>query len=304
MNHVAEHNRPLSSGQIDEILAPHVVHAFPPNDPNWTKMESELAARWRKSAFWSGLKRALRGNPKKVDHVKHDYTKAWTDSSPKSSDSASNAILTWGPRVFEANYFAEKAVHIGLFASVLRTLKPKRVLEVGSGNGAVAIALSRLLPDVSFVGVELTEAGVSAANALQNTDTFNSAYSELLPSGFEVGKPDQPVQFVAANAVNIPEPDKSFDVVYTSLALEQMQAVVPSVLSEIARLSKGHFVMIEPFRDFNTTPVRRDYVRAKNYLPLESSDVEQYGFAVEFTFDDFPAKVTRGAGLVVASITA
>ena len=89
---------------------------------------------------------------------------------------------------------------------------------------------------------------------------------------------------------------------FTRLALEQMEAVRDAALFEIARVAKAHVVMLEPFADFNTSPLNRDFVRAKDYFSLPVAGLSRFGIEPTFTHDDFPQKLTLGQGLVVAKV--
>ena len=59
----------------------------------------------------------------------------------------------------------------------------------------------------------------------------------------------QKITFMQGNAAELPFPDRSFDLVYTVHALEQMDEIAPKALSEIARVAKKRVIFIEPFRD-------------------------------------------------------
>lgn len=57
----------------------------------------------------------------------------------------------------------------------IRSLQPKTVLEVGSGNGLNTLALAILNPHISFRGIEPTEMGVNQSNNFK----INTPYQEL-----------------------------------------------------------------------------------------------------------------------------
>ena len=98
----------------------------------------------------------------------------------------------------------------------------------------------------------------------------------------------------------MPFDDSSFDLVFSLLALEQMEAIRDAAVAEVARVSARWAVMIEPFTDFNRDPLRRACTEAKGYFSLGTRDLKRFGLEPVFVFDDIPQKITRGAGLVVA----
>ena len=65
------------------------------------------------------------------------------------------------------------------------------------------------------------------------------------------------VEFRQGNAAALPYPDRSFDVVYTILAVEQMESIREQAMREIVRVARSHVVMIEPLMDSNRDPLRR-----------------------------------------------
>jgi hypothetical protein len=79
-----------------------------------------------------------------------------------------------------------------------------------------------------------------------------------------------------------------------------MNEVRRAALRELARVARKWVVMLEPFRDFNTTPERMYYTRSRDYLSAAVQDLESHGLRPVQVFADFPSKVTRGVGLVVA----
>jgi len=155
-------------------------------------------------------------------------------------------------------------------------------------------------PRIRFTGVELTEAGVQAAQRMQSQAALTPAVLASLP--FQVADADafRAVEFRQGNAAALPYADGSFDVAMTSLALEQMNEVKRQAFRELARVARQRILMLEPFRDFNTTPERVYYTRSRDYLSAAVDDLQQYGLRPVQVFEDFPSKVNRGVGLVVA----
>jgi ubiquinone/menaquinone biosynthesis C-methylase UbiE len=93
--------------------------------------------------------------------------------------------------------------------------------------------------------------------------------------------------------------DETFDMVFTRLAIEQMEQIRECALSESHRVVKSHVVFVEPFKDFNLDPLQSLVTHAKNYISLNVSDLRKYGFDPIFQFADWPHKIKNGKGMIV-----
>ncbi|MCH8196020.1 MAG: hypothetical protein IIB12_08085 [Chloroflexi bacterium] len=60
--------------------------------------------------------------------------------------------------------------------------------------------------------------------------------------------------------------------------------------------------MLEPFAEFNQSPLNRNFVDAKDYFSLPVSELSQFGIEVIATYGDFPQKLTLGQVLVVVKV--
>lgn len=87
-----------------------------------------------------------------------------------------------------------------------------RVLDLGTGVGAMAAELARLFPGIELTGVDVSGAQLARARALHPVATY-----------------------VQADATALPFPDASFDRVHMSWVLEHVSAPV-GVLREIRRV--------------------------------------------------------------------
>src|SRR5690606_1356218 len=117
-------------------------------------------------------------------------------------------------------------------------LKPRRVLEVGCGLGIHLILLACRFPEVEFTGVELTAAGHRAARALQAEERLPQHLVAFAPEPLVDLTGFRRVDFRQGNAAALDFPDQRFDLVYTVLALEQMERVRARALAEIARVTR------------------------------------------------------------------
>jgi ubiquinone/menaquinone biosynthesis C-methylase UbiE len=103
------------------------------------------------------------------------------------------------------------------------------VLEVGVGELTTLEDIYRNFgPDIDCYGVDLS------VNRIYHGLSEYCKRHEKLPI------------VMKANAIKLPFPDNSFDLVYTRHTLEQMPTIYKEALSEIIRVSKKQIVLFEP----------------------------------------------------------
>ena len=100
-------------------------------------------------------------------------------------------------------------------------------------------------------------------------------------------------------AAALPFPDASINLVYSSLALEQMEQVRTQALGEMARVSAQYTLMLEPFWDCNDTGLRRDYLLARDHFRGQIDELPGYGLEPILITDDLPGKIWLQPCLVV-----
>jgi len=292
----------ISQQEILDTLSPYLVRNVSSDDKEWSLKETSVTNKWIWYFIKSRLRRFLLGNSKKVSTVNKEYSQVWsTNQYPGQNDIASVNMLMWGDDRLEVYGWGEKRVHLFIFSKVIERLKPKRILEVGCGNGAMLMMLSVMQPDVEFTGVELTEAGINAAKKMQAADELPKEMIEFVPRAVVDRAAYKRVKFEKGNALSLPFPDDSFDLVNTSLALEQMNAIQNQAITEIARVSNGYVAMIEPFPDFNKTPLRRLYTKTRDYFSVPVNQLPLFSLNPVAITGDFPSKIFRGVGFVLSS---
>ena len=109
-----------------------------------------------------------------------------------------------------------------------------RVLDVATGTGAVAFALSRHTPQAQGVGLDFCEPMIEAAQARAATGKGYAAGLREMPS-FQVG-----------DALDLPYPDDHFDAVTISFGMRNL-ADIPCGLRQMRRVLKpgGRLVCLE-----------------------------------------------------------
>ena len=81
-----------------------------------------------------------------------------------------------------------------------------------------------------------------------------------------------------------------------------MEAIRPAVMRELQRVSNGHVAMLEAFRDWNQSGMRRDYIVSQDYFACRIDELATYGLQPVLSTDEMPTKNNTGMGLVVATV--
>lgn len=197
-----------------------------------------------------------------------------------------------------SNWFNVMAI-----AQVIEVLKPRRVLEVGCGDGFNSNTLSLLCPECEFVGLDLTLAGPTEARRLQH----DAAYLEQVRSVYGragdfsgLAEAAPAAAYVSGDATALPFADGTFDLVFTILAVEQMSPVALRAFKDMGRVARGVTAHVEPFADFNQSPFRRMHLAHKDYFRQPIAVLPGCGLRPVFSWGAFPKKIHYAAGLVVA----
>lgn len=291
----------LTTKEIKKCLDGFILEKIKPQNKELNKFISSNISFFRFYKLKNILRNVLLKRLKAVSRVEKEYTQVWnTKQYPGSDDLKGGSYHYWNNEYYVLEGWASKRVHLLLFSKVIAATKPKNYIEIGSGNGVMLMMLSLMHPNVNFVGLELTEAGVNAAKSLQKLDKLPGEILKFIPANIKDPKAFKRVKFIQGNATKIPSKDNSFDFVATSLALEQMAAIQNKALEEILRVSRGYIGLLEPFRDYNTSKLQKIYTSARDYLSLTTEDIEKLNLKVILKFSDFPQKLIRGAVYLLA----
>ena len=206
----------------------------------------------------------------------------------------------WNGQNMLASAFGGTRVRQLLLASAIEHLKPASVLEVGCGNGINLLMLSGLFPEVKFTGVELTDEGFEAATGFQQKSHFPEEMESFAVMPIKDNTAYKRVNFTRGSAADLSFDDNAFDLVYTVLALEQMERIRDKALSEIARVARKHTLMIEPFYDVNNTGWERANVVRRNYFCGRIDDLPKYKLDPVQAIYDFPQEVFLKACAVLS----
>jgi len=292
----------LEAKAISAAIEPFMI-AEGDSDRRW----DALIAKRRKTALRRLAQRILGGwlgsGRRDQGAIEAEYDDAWSAGHQKYDPGRSAlraAPWVWGDRRLLLDGAAASRLRSLLFAAVIDQLKPRRVLEVGSGNGINLLALAGPYPEISFTGLELTQAGIDAAQRVQAEPSLPPGLAAYIPLPQQDAAAFQRVEFIRGDACAMPFEPNSFDLVITVLAVEQMERVRHRALSEIARVTKRHLLMLEPFRDVNAGGLRRLYVFSRNYFRGSIGELRDFGLTPLWATDDFPQEAFLGSPLVLS----
>jgi SAM-dependent methyltransferase len=294
----------VSPEEVSRLFAPFVLERHAPGDPVW---DAEIARRSRKyrRRYWQ--RRLLGWLPRwqrRGDTVRSEYAKAWAKIDYAEYDPARTpprpSPWTWRGERYSASDLGGTRVRQLLLVRLLERLRPRRVLEVGCGNGVNLMLLAGRFPETAFTGADLTREGPRAAARLQREPALPKAMQDYAPLPLADETAFRRVRFVQADASRLPFPDGAFDLVVTILALEQMERVREAALAEVARVAGRHTIMIEPFAELNDAGGRLHYAVSRDYFRGRIADLPRLGLRPALALDDFPQEAFLGACLVLA----
>jgi len=293
----------LSREEIERIIAPYVGRRITTTSTEWRDLvahEADLRRLryfyWRQRLFgW------LRSRQSRGQFVEKTYDRIWSQSDfAEDFDPARNRMpLQWNEQGFVASAAVTHRLHLALLIKAIRALRPRTVLEVGSGRGLNLLVLSCALPETKFKGLELTESGTAVSRAQVAAPRLSEALVKFMPEPLIDPMAYRRIEFERGSAERIPYHDASFDLVFTRLALEQMEAIRTRALAEIARVARNHVILIESFREMNDTGLRRTYAIGRDYFRGSIAELQHYGLEATTVFADWPHKVTLQPVFVV-----
>lgn len=278
----------LTRAEVDAAFMPFAAPQAAAWDRQYRKRNRRIWRQYfRRLAF--GWRPSTRRNRAAVAHeygnewLSIDYRSYSLDQSPEPS-----SLWEWGGKRLLASNRGATRVRQLLLIRAIEKLKPKRVLEVGCGNGINLLLLAGRFPSIEFVGVDLTPEGIAAAQRLQGEPILPDYLQAFAPTPLEDITAFRRIRFQQADASSLPFRDGEFDLVFTSLALEQMERMRDQALGEIARVAESNVFMIEPFRDINSAGLPRRYIVAQDYFQARIVDLPRYGLVPLWATADMP----------------
>ncbi len=278
----------LTRAEVDAAFMPFAA----PQEAAWDRQYRKRNRRiWRQY-----LRRLAFGwrtkSQRNREAVAHEYGNEWLsiDYRSYSLDQAPppSSLWEWGGKHLLASNRGATRVRQLLLIRAIEAVRPQRVLEVGCGNGINLLLLAGRFPGIEFTGVDLTPEGIAAASRLQEQPILPDYLQAFAPTPLEDATAFRRIRFQQGDASRLPFRDGEFDLVFTSLALEQMERIRDQALGEIARVAGANVFMIEPFRDTNATGLARRYIVARDYFQARIGDLARYGLQPQWATADMP----------------
>jgi SAM-dependent methyltransferase len=294
----------LSQDEVTAFFEPFVARKVGADDPEWL---AEISQR-RRGILRRYLKRILlpwSSRTKRDEReVIREYSKAWKPGEYENYrlGGALPRLSPWvyrGERMFASDIGGTR-FRQALLVRMIEHLMPRSVLEVGCGNGINLILLAGSFPDIEFTGVELTREGHQAAVEFQRHEALPETMQAYAPLPLKDTSAFRRIRFIQGNAADLPFGDNQFDLVYSILALEQMEQIRHRALAEFARVARSYTLMLEPFRDVNSTGWPRANVIRRDYFRGRIADLPAYGLKPTLITDDFPQEVFLRACAVLS----
>lgn len=180
---------------------------------------------------------------------------------------------------------------------IIKKKNLKNVLEIGSGNGINLCLLASYFENTSFQGIDISSEGINQSNILLKSD---------LSDNFFDGMPIKPatkklknIKFSIGDASSLKFENHNFDLVFSILALEQMDHIKENVIKEMIRVSSKYILFIEPFIDYNQTFLKKLHHRGSSYFSHRVEDLKKYNLKIIDIYSDHPNKITLGVCAVL-----
>lgn len=294
----------LDAAAVERALAPFLIRRMPVADPEWRRRLRELRRQTLRQSARSAVRKLLTRRRRDQAAVKAEYDKGWPGQPVHLRYDAKAVAGRGSPWVWRDHGYLISGkggarVRLLYLMRTLAWLKPASVLEVGFGNGINLMLLSARFPDIRFAGVELSRGGFEEARRIQQAGSLPEVIRAFAPEPLADLAAFGRVELRQGTAAALPFADGCFDLVYTSLALEQMEAIRPTALAELARVARRHVVMLEPFREFNRALVPALYVWSREYFRGAVAELAGYGLTPALCLPDMPAEVWLRPALVV-----
>jgi SAM-dependent methyltransferase len=295
------HETPLgiTREEIERLFAPFAKI----DDAEWrrraAKRDSKIWKQYLRRRFGFGERRLQSAVAAEygAEWRSIDYRSYSLDRMPEPK-----SLWQWGPKHYLASNRGGTRIRQLFLLRAIELLQPRRVLEVGCGNGINLLLLAGRFPNIAFTGIDLTTEGIAAAKALQQQTLLPDYLQAFAPLSLRDPAAFKRIDFQTGDAARLPFADKSFDLVFTCLALEQMNRLRARVFPEIARVAAGHAFMIEPFRDANPSGMSRRYIVGRDYLQTRLADLPGYGLHPQWGTADMPQEAFLKAAAVLAKV--
>ncbi len=300
--------QPFDDKKIREIVGPYMERALPVEDAEAQALSIVATRQARKIACKAALKHLLYlRRARSPEGVMNDYDGLYgqgiaTLERGLARDGKSNTFRFADSQLLLMRTGGLYAAYLAAIDQAIEALQPGSVREIGFGSGKNLFYLAQRYPEIELSGFELTPQGAALAQALQQEETLPPNLSFLVnrDNGIDMARMGK-IDFRQGNACDLAAEDKSADLAFTMLALEQMWSILPQALSEIRRTTRRHVVFIEAFREGNDFSGRLN-LWSRNYFRASLDQMRAAGFKPLELFNTLPSKFTFSATMLIAEV--
>ncbi len=236
------------------------------------------------------------------EQVRKEYKEAWGESSEDILFGRKLRVQRDGNRLIIGRAIDSRKFFISHVESIVCSLQPGNILELGSGIGINILTLAVLNPLIkSLKGIELTDQGFAQAKELLKNPPIRALMylTELDEKTIRERLTGRDIEFVQGSILKLPFADKSFDFVYSMWVLEQIPKEYPQAFREARRVlrQEGHAFFMEEFIEAQANIFQRIHLRNVDYFHASLWEVEKYGLKV-LRFEPLPmdkVKLTYGS---------
>jgi SAM-dependent methyltransferase len=287
-----------------DAMEPFVAEHVGADDPRWLAEVARKTAKTRRQARkrrWLGW--LADGRRRDQRRIEEEYDASWARKqlAPYVMEPRPTTGSAWqygDDRMFATSAAGSRARLLVLMKAIA-LLRPRTVLEVGCGNGINLLTLACVFPATRFAGVELTAGGHAVAQSVRGEPQLPEVLRRFSPEPIHDPSAHGRITFHRGSADALPCPDAGFDLVYSSLALEQMEQIRGQALREMARASGRHTLMLEPFWECNDRGLRRDYLVSRDHFRGRVDELPSYGLDPMLVTADVPGEIWLQPCLVV-----
>ena len=284
----------LSSDETWSCIGPHITSHL-----DFNKLKNSINKRLYKEIIkkFIGLSHHEYKKQRTEEVVKTMYDKKWSTRDPEhiTAYEGGNVPVNWNSKKFVIDGLGLSNLQTLRIMKLIEKIKPKSVLDVGCGNGERLFQLACRYPKIKFTGLELSNEGIETAKSIQKLEQITSVLINASPQKLVDLTAHKGINFVCASAKKIPFEDNSFDLVYTSLSLEQMELIREYALKEIFRVTNQYSSFYEAFKDYNNKLPQVIYINLERYFRGSLKDLTNLGYKIVEIIDQIPQKTYMNA---------
>lgn len=279
----------LSSEETWECIAPYIK-----NNVDFTKFKRDIDQRSLRDSLRKFLNKSKLRNE---DDVKQMYDKKWGSRNPEFITAYEGGLvpINWNSKNYVVDGLGFSNLQTLRIIKLIEKINPSSVLDVGCGNGERLLQLSCIYPKIKFYGLELAKKGFEAAKNIQKLEKISQVLIDSSPKPLIDLSAHKKIEFINASAKKIPYEDNSFDLVYTSLALEQMELFRKKALQEIHRVTREYSSLYEAFKDYNLSIFKKAYIYSEGYFKGSVKDLNSLGYEIIEVVEKIPQKTYMNA---------